>query len=137
MLGEKMAKNATNTPSPFRTEMVQWAEENIPETSGFYILHFDSFLGEGIQGSARHYTGSAKNLRQRFLQHLGGCGNGGARITEVCNEKSIKFWMVRAYQTGTEIEARAYESYFKNSVKNGDRCCPLCGGKNLPCPSSV
>ena len=130
-----MPVNATNTPSQHRAEMVQWAEENIPETSGFYILHFDGEIGHGVMGTAEHYTGSAKNLRARFIQHLGGCGMGGARLTEVANEKGIKFWMSAAYQTEGENEARAYEAYFKASAKNGRRSCPCCGGKKLPCPS--
>ena len=102
-----MPDNATNTPSPHRAELAQWAEENIPEIAGFYILHFETEIGEGTMGKAQHYTGSAKNLRTRFLQHLGGCGMGGARLTEVANERGIRFWMVAAYQTETEEQARA------------------------------
>ena len=136
-LGErknKMPINATNTPSPARAEMTEWAENNIPETSGFYILHFENEVGSGEMGRAQHYCGSAKNLRKRFLQHLGGCGFGGARLTEVANEKGIKFFMAAAYQTETEDDARAYEAYFKKCAKNGRRSCPCCGGKKLPCP---
>ena len=132
-----MPANATNTPNPHRAELAQWAEENIPEIAGFYILHFETEIGEGTMGKAQHYTGSAKNLRTRFLQHLGGCGMGGARLTEVANERGIRFWMVAAYQTETEEQARAYEAYFKSCAKNGRRSCPHCGGKKLPCPKGI
>lgn len=131
-----MPINATNTASPYRAEMSAWAEENIPEVPGFYILHFERNIGEGTMGEASHYCGSAKNLRARFLQHLGGCGMGGARLTEVANERGIRFYMANALQTETEDDARAYEAYFKASAKNGRRSCPVCGGKKLPCPRS-
>jgi hypothetical protein len=92
-------KNASNTPSRHYAELAQWAENNIPETSGFYILHFETEIGSGTMGQAQHYVGSAKNLRARFLQHIGGCGQGGARLTEVANEKGIRFWMTAALET--------------------------------------
>lgn len=132
-----MPVNATNTPSPFKAEMTEWAMENIPETSGFYILHFEGRIGTTTQGTAEHYCGSAQNLRERFLQHLGGCGAGGARLTEVANERGIRFFMAVAFQTENTEDARAYEAYFKKSAKNGRRCCPKCGKKKLPCPVKV
>lgn len=127
--------NATNTRSPHFAEMVAWAEENIPESPGFYILHFESPIGEGNMGQAGHYCGSAENLRERFIQHLGGCGMGGARLTEVANERGIKFWMATALTRDTFQEAWEYEQYFKKCSKNGHRHCPLCGKKALPFPS--
>lgn len=132
-------KNATQTPSVHYAEMAAWAAENIPETAGFYILHFDAEVYDGKPGStlglAGHYCGSAANLRARFLQHLGGCGKGGSRLCEVANERGIRFWMVRAFQTSDYEAAYAYEQYFKKHAKNSRRCCPQCEGRKLPCPT--
>ncbi len=129
-------KNATNTPSPYCTEMVQWADENIPHVPGFYILHFDDKIGDVTNpvGHASHYCGFANDLHARFVQHLGGCGKGGSRLCEIANEKRIKFHMAQAYQTVSGDLAYAYEQYFKSAVKNSKRHCPECGQHPLPVP---
>lgn len=134
----------TNTPNPHYRELAAWAIENIPEAPGFYILHAETEIGSGeesghLLGRAQHYSGSAANLRERFLAHIAGQG---ARLTEVYNERGLKYYMVRAFQTETVAEARAYEAYFKGRGPEGSRtkgnsrrCCPQCGGKKLPCPT--
>ena len=124
----------THAMNPHRAELERWASENIPETAGFYILHFETPIGtefESFHGQADHYCGSAANLRSRFLTHLSGHG---ARLTEVANERGSKYYMVKVYQTETVDDARAYEAYYKKCAKNGRRHCPYCGGNELPTP---
>jgi len=57
---------------------------------------------------------------------------GGSRLTEVCNEQGIKYymhWWPMPYD-----DALVTELYHKRSVKNPRRFCPCCGGKRLPKP---
>lgn len=130
------ANNASFTKNPHYTELAQWATENIPEVAGFYILHFETAIGNSVgnMGSANHYCGYSENLRKRYLEHLGGASTNGARLTEVANERGTRYFMATAFQTETAQDAYAYEQYFKNSSKNPRRHCTLCGGKSLPCP---
>ncbi len=128
-------KNASFTRSPHFADLAEWAGENLPTESGFYIIHFDSPLGansESPRGPADHYCGHAADLHDRFIAHLKGCGAGGSRLTEVCNEQGIRFYM--HYWPMPYDDALATELYHKASVKNPRRFCPCCGGKRLPKP---
>lgn len=82
-----------------------------------YLLHFANKLAH-----AQHYIGWAKsgNVKRRINRHLAG---NGARILQVCNEKSITYELARVWPEGD----KAFERRLKRCKKTS-RFCPLCRG---------
>jgi len=79
-----------------------------------YLIHFEVKLQH-----AQHYLGfTQENLEQRIKQHQNGTG---AKILKACNERGIKWSVVRTWPDGD----RNFERQLKNRKKT--RClCPQC-----------
>jgi len=80
-----------------------------------YLLHFEEPIAH-----AKHYLGSAKDLKQRLKQHRQGRG---ARLLEVAKEKGINFKVSRVWTT--KNDKRDLEKKLK-ARKNSPCLCPFC-----------
>ena len=78
-----------------------------------YLLHFDQPYKH-----ARHYLGSAQNLRARLTAHATGTG---ARLLQVVGQAGITWQLDRTWQNAT----RADESMLKRTHHRA-RLCPIC-----------
>lgn len=78
-----------------------------------YLLHFDRPYQH-----ARHYIGSAVDLKARLAQHEAGTG---ARLLAVVHEAGIGWELARTWPGG-----RARERQIKRQG-GASRCCPMCG----------
>lgn len=85
-----------------------------------YLIHFD----EPLAGHARHYIGYAEDVDGRMWHHK---HNSGARILAACNERKIKYKIVRTW----EGEDRTFERKLKNQ-KHAWRHCPVCRETRKP-----
>lgn len=85
-----------------------------------YILHFHTPLKH-----ARHYTGYAKDVEERFQSHVSGTG---ARITQVCNEQGITYEIARVFK------GKKYNRTFERRLKRTHKVkfyCPICMGEKV------
>lgn len=83
-----------------------------------YLIHFHTPLCH-----ARHYIGMAQDVTARLAEHKAGYG---ARILQVCNERSIDYSISRTWNTfQTASEAKQFEKYLK-SRKEAPNLCPVC-----------
>lgn len=79
-----------------------------------YLICFEEKLAH-----AQHYIGFADHdLEQRIKKHKSGQG---ARILKACNERGIKWEVVRVWEDGD----RTFERKLKNQ-KNSKCLCPKC-----------
>jgi predicted GIY-YIG superfamily endonuclease len=81
-----------------------------------YLLHFDIPISD--LHTCQHYLGFTDNLTQRLTEHRTG---NGARLTQVANERNIKFRLVKIWPDGD----RSLERRLKEQ-KNSPRMCPIC-----------
>jgi predicted GIY-YIG superfamily endonuclease len=81
-----------------------------------YLLH----LTPGPYRHARHYLGSADNLRQRLREHAAGRG---ARLTQVVREAGIGWVLARTWRGSRTDERRLKQT------KAVPRLCPICNPK--------
>lgn len=86
-----------------------------------YLLHFDRPYKH-----ARHYLGSAKDLKVRLEQHARG---NGARLIKVITEAGITWRLARVWKFGGIWEARKFESHLKRRYGGRTRLCPICRGE--------
>jgi predicted GIY-YIG superfamily endonuclease len=84
-----------------------------------YLIHFDSPISE--KHTCQHYLGYAEDPAARLKEHKSGRG---ARLTQVANERSIGYSIVRVWPDGD----RNFERQLKNR-KNTPCLCPVCSGK--------
>lgn len=88
---------------------------NMTQTTVVYLYHFASKLGH-----AQHYIGSCTNLKERDQLHQAGAG---ARLLQVARERGIKFWIVRTWRGGRQLERKLKNRH------NGAALCPICQAK--------
>ena len=82
----------------------------------FYILHFVEKLHH-----AQHYTGIARDVDERYREHITGRG---AKIVRAAVEAGIKIVIAQRMPMYWP-EAPAIERRFK-SLKNTPKYCPIC-----------
>jgi predicted GIY-YIG superfamily endonuclease len=111
---------------------IAYANENIPDCPGFYIIHFLDVCPESNSplGHAEHYSGSTDNLRKRYIRHCRGRGANLLRVNNLRNGKYIPKMAFLPFPTGED--SRNYEHYSKKQLKNPKKYCPLCGQSKLP-----
>lgn len=80
---------------------------------GVYLIHFEKPLHH-----ARHYIGYSSDIAERVYMHRLGKG---ARLMEVLEELSMKWWVVKVW----EGETRAFERRLKNR-HGAAPFCPEC-----------
>lgn len=81
-----------------------------------YLLHFDSPISE--HHTAQHYIGWTEGpIENRLEAHR---SNGGARFTQVANERGIGYQVVRTWKGNRKLERK-----LKNR-KNSPKLCPIC-----------
>ena len=83
-----------------------------------YLLHFDRPVNP--TRPARHYLGSAKNLKTRLAEHRNGQG---ARLMAVTKERGIGWQLARTWDGDRKTERKLKRR------KNAPRLCPVCRGK--------
>lgn len=88
-----------------------------------YLIHFDKPLVH-----AKHYIGwtNGESTSRRLAKHRSG---NGARILQVCNERSIHYDIVRTWENLSCQEARDLERRLKSWHKSR-QLCPVCNPGN-------
>lgn len=125
-----MSKYATPCVNPAYDELSETEVSKLPSGKGlrggwFYILHCETTIGGHHHPNApiQHYCGSCKCPKIRYLRHLRGRGG---RVPNVWNHKGLKYTMEYLRFFASLDDARAYEMWYKKSVKNCKRHCPIC-----------
>jgi len=90
-----------------------------------YLLHLNQPLSRGTARNGKplqagHYIGWTDDLVGRILEHLEGKG---ARFTQVCVERGIKWSLARIWD-GDQAD-RKFERRLKNR-KAAPTLCPIC-----------
>lgn len=84
-----------------------------------YLLHFDSPISE--HHTAQHYIGWTElPVEDRLLAHKSG---GGARFTQVANERGIGYQVVRTWKGNRQLERKLKNRH------NSPKLCPICRGE--------
>ena len=88
------------------------------EMGSIYTIHFDKPLGTSGRNAAQHYTGWAKNWKQRFARHQN--GTSGVPIINAALRAGITFQVVDV-RRGTRDDERRMK-------RNGHhvRRCSIC-----------
>lgn len=81
-----------------------------------YLIHFEEKIGK-----AQHYLGYTKNLESRMYYHRNG---NGAAILRACNERNIKYDVVREWDGADGNFERKLKKF-----KKSKRLCPICNSK--------